>query len=101
MRKFRKKPVVIQAHQFNGLEDAKQIIKAAGEKADPRCAIQVEQTIDPNGKLLPCLIIDTLEGEMRADLGWWVIIGVEGEVYPCKPSVFDQTYELDAEEASQ
>lgn len=37
--------------------------------------------------------IPTLEGEMIAPVGWWVIKGVEGEFYGCKPTVFDQTYE--------
>lgn len=39
------------------------------------------------------LIIPTLEGEMRADLGDWIICGVKGEFYPCKPDIFDATYE--------
>lgn len=38
-------------------------------------------------------IIKTLEGEMRANLGDWIILGIKGEVYPCKPDVFNETYE--------
>jgi hypothetical protein len=41
----------------------------------------------------PALFIDTLEGEMRADVGDWIIRGLEGEFYPCKPSVFARKYE--------
>lgn len=37
--------------------------------------------------------IYTLEGEMRADMGDWIIKGVEGEFYPCKPGIFAKTYE--------
>lgn len=37
--------------------------------------------------------IETLEGTMRADVGDWVICGVKGELYPCKPDIFEQTYE--------
>jgi hypothetical protein len=38
-------------------------------------------------------MINTLEGEMRANEGDWIIQGVEGEIYPCKPSIFAATYE--------
>jgi hypothetical protein len=43
------------------------------------------------------IIITTLEGPMNAPKGWWIIRGVEGELYPCKPSVFDKSYEILAE----
>lgn len=39
------------------------------------------------------LIIPTLEGNMRADVGDWIITGIRGEQYPCKPDVFARTYE--------
>ena len=39
------------------------------------------------------LLISTLEGQMRADVGDWVIRGVKGEFYPCKPDIFAATYE--------
>ena len=39
------------------------------------------------------LLIVTLEGEMRADKGDYIIKGVQGEFYPCKPEIFEQTYE--------
>ena len=41
----------------------------------------------------PCLFIETLEGRMRADIGDWIIRGVKGEFYPCKPDIFAATYE--------
>ena len=40
------------------------------------------------------ILIETLEGTMRADKGDWVICGVNGEHYPCKPDIFDKTYEI-------
>ena len=43
--------------------------------------------------LLDVLMVGTLEGDMRAALGDWIIKGVAGEVYPCKPDIFDATYE--------
>ena len=39
------------------------------------------------------MLIETLEGTMKADKGDWIIRGVKGELYPCKPDVFDMTYE--------
>lgn len=39
------------------------------------------------------VVIETLEGTMRADPGDWIITGVKGEVYPCKPDIFEATYE--------
>jgi len=43
--------------------------------------------------MLRCAYINTLEGRMHADLGDWIIRGVKGELYPCKPDIFDATYE--------
>ena len=40
------------------------------------------------------VVIHTLEGDMTADKGDWIICGVKGEFYPCKPDIFEQTYEL-------
>lgn len=40
------------------------------------------------------LAIDTLEGTMRVDVGDWIILGVKGEFYPCKPDIFEATYEV-------
>lgn len=39
------------------------------------------------------MIIPTLEGNMKADIGDWIITGIRGEQYPCKPDVFEKTYE--------
>lgn len=44
------------------------------------------------------LDIPTLEGIMHADIGDWIITGIKGEQYPCKPDVFEQTYELVVDE---
>ena len=57
-RKFRKRPVVIEAYQTD---------------------VQFN--------------IETLEGVMRADVGDWVITGIKGERYPCKPDIFERSYE--------
>lgn len=76
--KFRKKPVVIEAVQFMGTpESLKEVVDFM---------ICVE-TIDNQ------IVIRTLEGEMRAIAGDWIIKGVNGEFYPCKPDIFEKTYE--------
>ena len=83
MPDFRKKPVVISAVQWNG-EDAEYdaIERLAAQAAS--CTISLA-----DGELY----IETLEGTMSADFGDWVICGVKGEMYPCKPDVFAQTYD--------
>lgn len=81
--KFRKKPVVIEAMQlvcFADLIDAATWIRANGGTCS-----RGDDTIT----------IQTLEGNMVA--GWrdWIIRGVKGEFYPCKPDIFEATYEQD------
>jgi hypothetical protein len=40
------------------------------------------------------MLIDTLEGTMKADVGDWIITGIKGEEYPCKPDIFHETYDI-------
>ena len=88
--KFRKKPVVIDATNWNGdVEDATRIVNwilQGGGTA--RYHDRTEGGYDDHG-----LMIDTLEGVMRANPGDWVVRGVAGEFYPCRPDIFDATYE--------
>ena len=85
MPEFRKKPVVIEAVQFTG-QNGNEVCDFAGLNG-----VDVE---DAGGKRArPFLIIPTLEGSMRADVGDWIIKGVKGEFYPCKPDIFEATYE--------
>lgn len=79
--KFKKKPVEIEARRFNedGPGDAYQLIEWIGDSA----------SIAP-GK---GITIMTLEGAMLAEVGDWIIKGVEGEFYPVKDSIFKATYE--------
>jgi hypothetical protein len=84
MMKFRKKPVVIEAIQLPLIdEDAPQYLIDWLHKFDS------QWSSDRDGGL----IIYTLEGEMRANPGDWIIKGVKGEMYPCKPDIFAATYE--------
>lgn len=82
MAKYRKKPVVIDAWQFT-METKDQVFN------EITCNCYADFT--PEGK--PALRIQTLEGEMTANLGDYVIRGVKGEFYPCKADIFDATYE--------
>ena len=87
MAKFRKKPIVIEAFKL-------------GEEWPDWWADAVSQnrvtTHNTDGRWRDgpdYALISTLEGLMRADKGDWIIKGVVGEIYPCKPEIFDATYE--------
>lgn len=85
--KFRKKPVVIDAIHFDGTVECARRIRAAFGRDD--LVVVLDGKFINGGKLL----IPTLEGDMTADIGDWIIRGVKGELYPCKPDIFDATYE--------
>lgn len=87
MTKFKSKPVVIEAVQFDGtLNSAVEIIKWSGDK----CGMEQRHTRKTHQVVL---VIKTLEGTMRAQKGDWVIKGLLGEFYPCKPDVFERRWE--------
>jgi hypothetical protein len=95
MSKFRKKPVVIEAMQWTGDNTSEVIdwVLAMGNRV-ARWHGAIYGTADVAGLLSPqYIVIDTLEGTMRADVGDWIIRGVQGEHYPCKPDIFEATYE--------
>lgn len=86
--KYRKKPVVIEAWKWD----------KEGDPVFPEFLLNSKTPIRfskvaGGPKLRGRIFIDTFEGQMAADFGDWIIKGVEGEVYPCKPSVFEKTYE--------
>lgn len=90
LKKYRKKPVVIEAWQIETYHDIEPI--ARWIQAGGRCAVPAQ---DPDGPAY--LLIDTLEGAHRADIRDFVIRGVAGEFYPCKPDIFAATYEAEGE----
>ena len=96
MARYRKKPVEVEAAQWDGTaEEATRIIEwilAAGATARYVCSTP-DRCAQHNGDTPHSIAIDTLEGTMRADLGDWVIKGVKGEFYPVKPDIFAATYE--------
>ena len=96
MQKFRKKPVEIEAFRmgvdarpdwFQDKVTANEIITFVVLKNED------DGTGDPFEFNKTGCIIKTLEGDMTGDYGDWIIQGVKGEVYPCKPDIFEMTYE--------
>jgi hypothetical protein len=83
MTRYRKRPVVIEA------------IRWTGENMGEVAAIFSDglESISPVGRSGKTLIIRTLEGTMTANRGDWIIKGIHGEAYPCKPDIFEATYE--------
>lgn len=93
MPKFRKKPIVIEAVQWSGREADMNAVLALFDFANlPPDGIHVKPGIGFT-PTLGTLDIPTLEGTMTAQPGDWIIRGVKGEVYPCKPDIFQQSYE--------
>jgi hypothetical protein len=83
MAKYRKKPVVIEAIQFTGHNSTEVEAWMIGLE-NKRPGVKHGGTV---------LCIETLEGTMTASPGDFIIKGVQGEFYPCKPDIFEATYE--------
>jgi hypothetical protein len=83
MAQYRKKPVIIEAVQLEDLEipNLMEIQQFVGLGED------IFKVVSDG------LIIKTLEGDMKASIGDFIIKGVNGEFYPCKPDIFEKTYE--------
>lgn len=89
MRKFRKKPIEIEAIQLTGdAESRVAVLDFTGLKATNAKTIYWRWN-DTGGELVIC----TLEGDLVGSIGDWIIRGVKGEVYPCKPDIFAMTYD--------
>lgn len=93
---YRKKPVEIQAIQLvdNSQYMIKKCLEFMGQEVNISCDMASQrfdeycESVKENG-----LIIHTLEGDMIASIGDFIIKGVNGEFYPCKPDIFCKTYE--------
>lgn len=88
--KFRKKPVVIEARRWTGTQECFDDLYAWGCPNGNAGDALICSTEDD---LAAGLTIFTLEGVHHASLGDWIIQGVKGEFYPCKPDIFAATYE--------
>lgn len=87
--KFRKKPVVIEAINVDTAlvfirKDQQHVLSDWLRKALEKGVVTLTDD---------SLYIRTLEGVMKASVGDWIICGVQGEIYPCKPDIFAATYE--------
>ncbi len=80
MAKFRKRPVTIEAVQWFPGTEIEGVTFSLLDGPDPAIKFRAP-------------VVDTLEGKMRVSPGDWIITGVKGEQYPCKPDVFAATYE--------
>lgn len=91
VQRYRKKPIIVEAIQFN--IDNTEFIKTW---------LRYNYVSYSEGfrdeTVLVELIINTLEGNMKASYGDYIIKGVNGEFYPCKPDIFNKTYDLITEE---
>lgn len=85
IKTYRKKPVTIQAVQLTPLNIEEVEAFVGGDLG-----------MNPAGT--GGLVIATLEGAMHASIGDYIIKGVEGEFYPCKPAIFEKTYEVVSQE---
>ncbi len=85
MPQFRKKPVVIEAHQWNPEERPTMIPTWLWERL----------SMDPDrfNQATGAVVISTLEGEMTAQPGDWIVKGIKGELYPVKPDIFEALYD--------
>ena len=81
MPKFRKKPVVVEAEQYHA--------GATIEGVETDCGCDEQSACSVCGSPF----VRTLEGPLKVSEGDWIITGVKGERYPCKPDIFEATYE--------
>ena len=85
MQRFRKKPVLVEAEQWLGTVEQKERLLAEG-------VIMDIPSLDGS-----CLV-PTLEGNMTCQINDYIIKGIKGEYYPCKPDIFELTYDMDEKE---
>ena len=84
-KKYRKKPVVIEALQF--LDNGERIQELSKFVDDQVLVVTYKDKENPK------IILQTLEGVVFASVGDYIVKGVDGEFYPCKPDIFERTYE--------
>jgi hypothetical protein len=98
--KFRKKPVEVEAMQFiGGMEHLHEVYQWVEKNTQGSYDCNApNDPVPASGVSIEAetgfMVIMTLEGQMQVKLGDWIIKGVNGEFYPCKPDIFEKTYEL-------
>lgn len=88
---YRKKPVVIEAIQYNNINYG-EVSTFTGLALVPQLESETAY-IAGQGNPIFSLVIPTLEGDMKAMPGDFIIRGIKGEFYPCKPDIFEATYD--------
>ena len=84
--RYRKKPVVVEAVKFDGT-NYREVLEFIHHDMN-------ETGLSGAEKMKLPIVIETLEGDMSVSVGDYVIRGIQGELYPCKPDIFEQTYQL-------
>ena len=89
--KYRKRPVVIEAMQYTGFaaRDQRSSADEVAQWVSGSSGVTARVAYEKDRELY----IHTLEGEMHVSVGDWVIKGIKGEFYLCKPDIFEATYE--------
>jgi hypothetical protein len=94
-KKYKKKPVVIEAVQLTW-PNWNVVCEFVSKEAFGGGIYLEDETLEPTTKEFTHTLglwIETLEGRMLAKQGDYIIKGIKGEFYPCKPDIFDQTYD--------
>lgn len=91
IKTYKKRPVEIQAVQWTG-ENAEEIEEFVGDHCGAVRYIYDKNVYKSSQQDRTELIIHTLEGDHHASIGDYIIRGVKGEFYPCKPDIFEETY---------
>lgn len=98
--KVRKRPVEVEAFKWDGSAESASVIinwaLSCGATINYVCDALTEEGLCPEGEEQHHLVIRTLEGDMIARAGYWIIKGVKGEFYGCEPEIFAETYESSA-----
>lgn len=89
--KFKTKPVIKEAIQFTG-QNVQECMDFGGENSPIAWDCKIINGKSPN-IIGGDLVIETLEGDMIVSPNDWIIKGLNGEFYPCKPDIFEKTYE--------
>lgn len=94
MARYRKRPIVIEAEIYKpGMEDGWKCLDVPGVYCTRDCCILPNRNKASDGCQYSVPIIKTLEGEHIVSDGDYIITGIHGEKYPCKPDIFEKTYE--------
>ena len=94
VKRYKTKPCEIEAVQWNG-DNKKEVFDFCNEcEIRQRLRRTQKGRIEADYSIEEYLVIPTLEGDMEASIGDYIIKGLRGEFYPCKPDVFEKKYEL-------